>query len=1252
MDSGALGAYHAATVTRLFAVAVLLASIGSNHAATKGGTSNALGATPLAVSGGKAGFTLLGPQETGITFTNTLEEWLGASNRVLYNGSGLAAGDFDNDGLPDIYFCSLNGGNTLYKNLGGFRFADVTEQSGLKRDPRFYRGAVFADINSDQNLDLLVCVLGGGVQCWINDGKGRFTDTTAAARTGSRFGSATLALADVDGNGSLDLYVANNRTDDIRDRGQVNLRMSGGKMVIPPELQDRLVVIDGQLQEYGEQDQLLMNDGRGRFTAVSWSGGRFRNEDGLPLQQPPLDWGLAAMFRDANDDGHPDLYVCNDFWTPDRFWINDGRGRFRAAPRLAMRNMSASSMGVDFADIDRDGDMDFFVVDMLSRSASGRKRQKLAQTPMASLPGVMEDRPQIMRNTLFVNRGDGTFAEAANYARLAASDWSWTPIFCDVDLDGYEDLLIGAGHVKDVQDLDALTKIRARQHSWSGFTNEVERQKAFTKELMEHMRLYPPLEMPIIAYRNRGDMRFEEVTSVWGTEQLGVHHAIAMADFDRDGDLDMAVNNLGSVAGIYRNNAEAPRLAVRLKGLDSNVQGIGAKVTVRGGKVPMQSQEAISGGRYMAGSEPLLMFAAWTNAMTIEVVWRSGKRSVVTGAMANHFYEIDEAMALPRPAPAAAGAAQPDPLFTDVSHLLKHTHHDDVFNDLARQPMLPKRLSQLGPGVSWFDIDDDMREDLVIGSGRGGPLACYRNTGTGAFERMTGSLFDSPVAADQTAVLGRADGTSRTLLIASSNYESEREKDSVVEQFDFRTKTAAKLAIVGAAGIGPMALADVEGDGDLDLFVGGRVLAGRYPEPTASYLYRFTNGQFLQGSALSTGMVSGAVWSDLTSDGLPELILAGEWGGIAIFQNDRGHLHKWNPPVRVSGSNDTTLENLTGWWNGITTGDLDSDGRMDIVAGNWGLNSDYVATRDRPIELYYGDVLERGVNDLIETEWDTATRQMTTRRGLDFLTRNLPFMAERFASHKAFSEAAVSSVIKSERSPWRKAQATTLASMVFLNRGDHFEGMPLPAEAQWAPAFAVIVNDFNGDGHEDVFLGQNFFATHPETPRLDGGRGLLLRGDGSGKLATTPAVESGIAVYGEQRGGAAGDFNSDGRVDLAVSQNGAATKLYENRGAKPGLRIRLMGPPGNPQAIGAMLRLRHLAKGSDLQNGFVREIHAGSGYWSQDGAVQVLPQPAPISGLSGLEVWVRWPGGVTTTVPVAPNAMELTLTNSVAMLKD
>jgi hypothetical protein len=1172
----------------------------------------------------------MAPAQTGVAFTNSVEEVAAAGNRVLYNGSGVAIGDFDQDGWPDIFFCSLNGRNTLYKNLGGWRFADVTAQAGLKRDARYYRGAVFADVNGDGSLDLLVCVLGGGVECFINDGRGRFHDAIATARTATRFGSSTLALADVDGNGTLDLYVANNRTDDMRDRGQVNLHLVNGKMAVPPELKDRLRVVNGQIFEYGEPDQLYLNDGKGRFTPVSWTGGRFRNEEGGPLTQPPLDWGLTATFRDINADGFPDLYVCNDFWTPDRIWLNDGKGRFRAGDRLMLRNMSASSMGVDFADIDRDGRVDFFVVDMLSRNPRWRKRQKLAQAPMASPVGAIDNRPEFMRNTFFLNRGDDTFAEVGNYAGVAASEWSWSPVFLDVDLDGYEDLLITTGHAKDVQDLDAAAQIRARQHSWKGFTNDVERQKAFRQELMEHMRLYPRLDTPIVAFRNRGDLRFDDVTQVWGTDEPGIHHAIALGDLDRDGDLDFAVNNLETAAGLYRNETAAARVAVRLRGLPPNGQGIGAKVRLLGGAVPMQSQEVISGGRYLAGSEPLLVFASCKAAdgMTLEVRWRSGRESRVADVKANRLYEVIE-----QGAPSSPGTnlqSRTSAIFADVSDLLRHTHHEEPFDDFAQQPLLPFKLSQAGPGLAWSDLDGDGVDELVIGSGRGGSVSAYRKNKGSVFELIpaapNGSLLD-----DATGLAGWSSASGRRALLAGlAAYENRSAPSALRLALAAGVLVSSNLWPELGTGSSALAVADIDGDGDLDLFVGGGAMAARYPEAAPSRVYR-CGGENLELDSDNTrqlaaiGLVNGAVWSDLDQDGFPELILACEWGPVRVFKNEAGRLRETTAALGLSA--------YTGFWKGVNTGDIDGDGKLDMVAANWGLNSSYQASPQKPLRLLYGDFAGRGTMDLIETEYDLASGALVPRRMLDSLAGSLPFLREQFATHKTFSEATLAAVLGPRQARGQQAEVTTLSTTLFLNRGQHFTAVALPREAQWAPAFAVNVADFDGDGHEDVFLSQNFFATPAETPRLDAGQGLLLRGHGSQSLSALPARNSGIAVYGEQRGAAVGDFDQDGRVDLAVAQNGGATKLFQNVSARPGLRVRLAGPSGNPAGIGAILRLRFGERW-----GPAREIHGGSGYWSQDSTVPVLAAPESATAIA-----VQWPGGSRTTHEIPPQVTEFTV---------
>ena len=1176
----------------------------------------------------KPGFTLLPAKSTGILFTNTLDDATGAANRILYDGSGVAVGDFDGDGLPDIFLCNLSGANALYKNLGNWQFKDVTAPAGLATPCPFSRGAVFADVNADGHLDLLVSVTGKGVLCFLNDGHGKFVDATAQAGTGSKFASLTMALADVDGNGTLDLYIANNRPDDIRDRGRVSVSMVNGRPVMRGTETNRFVILNGRLEECGQPDQLLLNDGAGHFKPVSWTDGTFLDENGKKLNEPPLDWGLTATFRDVNGDLAPDLYVCNDYWTPDRFWINDGHGHFRAIPKLALRKTSASSMGIDFADINRDGQIDFFAVDMLSRSPELRKRQMFAQMPLATPIGAIEDRPQVMRNTLFLSRGDGTFSEIAYYANLPGSDWSWAPTFLDVDLDGYEDVVIGAGYFRDVQDYDAENQIQARQHSWEAYKVESERQKAFTRELMEHYRLYPELLMPIVGFRNRGDCSFEETTEAWGLNQLGSHSGMAMGDFDQDGDLDLVVNNLNGPAMLFRNNAPAGRVAVKLRGKAPNTQGIGAKVSLLGGAVPKQTAEVICGGRYLSGVDPESVFGTGSVAgeMRIEVRWRSGSMSVVKGVQRNRVYEVDEAGAEPSPAQVLPSVEVP--MFEDASKLLGHHHHETDFNDYQRQPLLPFKLSQLGPGVAWVDLEGNGHDNLAIGTGRGGTLALFSSNGQGKLSAWTsGSGWSAP---DDTAgLVGWEDGRgTRGLLAALSGYETKSDHGGMGFRFQGKQSGVSESFATGMSSGGALALGDMNGDGHLFLFVAGGVLPGQYPKSAPSKLYRF-DGQTWKADERNSsvlanlGIVNGAVWSDLDGDGFPELILACEWGPIRVFQHRAGTL--------VEITKELGLDGYTGWWRGVTTGDLNNDGKMDIIASNWGLNSPYRASREWPLIFAYGQLAQPGVTDVIETEY--AGKDLVPRRQFKAMAESLPFIQEHFSSHKAYSEATLDRVLGERKVLAHQVQATTLSSMTFINTGSGFKPLELPREAQFAPAFSVNIADFDGDGNEDVFLSQNFFDVQPEGNRIDAGLGLWLQGDGAGGLTAVPAARSGIRVYGEQRGAAVGDYDEDGRVDLVVTQNGAETKLYHNVGSKPGLRVKLKGAPGNTAAIGAVLRLQF-----NNRQGAARELHAGSGYWSQDSLTQVMPTPEKPDSL-----WVRWPGGRVTTTPVPANAKQLTV---------
>jgi hypothetical protein len=475
------------------------------------------------------GFHLLPAAETGVPFSNMLSDQNASDNQILLNGSGVALGDIDGDGLPDIYFCGLDGPNALYRNLGGFRFEDITTVAGVACPEDFSTGAALVDLDGDGDNDLLVNAVGSGTRLFLNDGRGRFTERKDSGLL-RRFGATSLALADVDGDGDLDLYVADYRTTTIRSTGFALLNVRGRKVIRPQDQDDLELTAEGKVLEHGEPDGFYLNVGGGAFERLSWLSGAFRDETDQPINATPRDWGLSVMFRDINRDGNPDLYVCNDFHSPDRVWLGDGHGNFRAVARLALRNTSTFSMGVDFADIDRDGRDDIFVSDMLDARRERRMTQFSAMEPTLATLGVFDDRPQYDRNTLHWNRGDGTYAELAHFAGIEASAWSWAVAFLDVDLDGYEDLLMTTGHLFDTQDLDAADRIQA--------LGPMPREKIPTKLLM-----FPKLTMPKMAFRNEGGLRFRPAGAAWGFADEGVCHGMALGDLDGDGDLDVVVNN-------------------------------------------------------------------------------------------------------------------------------------------------------------------------------------------------------------------------------------------------------------------------------------------------------------------------------------------------------------------------------------------------------------------------------------------------------------------------------------------------------------------------------------------------------------------------------------------------------------------------------------------------------------------------------------------------------------------------------------
>ncbi|MCC6234573.1 MAG: VCBS repeat-containing protein [Verrucomicrobiales bacterium] len=1078
----------------------------------------------------------------GILWTNQISPARYGSRQNTMNGAGLALADFDGDGWCDLFLCGKEGPSALYRNLGNWQFEEVTAHAGVACPGIIATGAAVGDVNGDGRPDLHVTSFLGPDALFLNLGGLRFSNVTAASGLETTGGNTSSAFSDVDGDGDLDLYLCRFGVDSIlRDGARITTRLVGGVPVPTGRFARRLRVVDGRLVELGESDVLFLNDGQGRFHAADWST-TFADAEGTPLSDAPLDFSLAVQIRDFNDDGHPDLYICSDFQTPDRLWLGQGGGRFRAAPRPALRALSHASMGVDAADLDRDGRLDFMTVEMLSPDPI----RTLMQSPSVAYPGIAPatEAAEVPRNVLQWNRGDGTYAEIAWFAGVAASDWSWTPIFVDVDLDGFQDLLVSNGHPHDLNDRDSAAP--ATQASVPGESP---------------LLRYPALTPPKVAWRNTGSLQFENVSESWGFHSTRITHGMALADLDNDGDPDVVGNVWRDSPLLLRNDAPQPRIAVRLAGHPNRGSGVGAKVQLRGGPVPVQELELLAGGRYLSADQPQLTFAApsphTTNA-SLHVRWRHGGVTTVPNVRAGMLYEIAEPDSPTRCEPEAPTASlthapwfEPLPLPPPLPR--HHTPHEEP----ALQPLMPWNIYRAAPQLAASRDADALWVHTLTGTGSntGAPLNTLRFPTRATTPSPTLAPLPMPAAAAAlTAHLARlaagslVGATPSVFATVSVTRPQDLESTPSALRWDRQGdqwNPGPALPSIGASA-GPLVLGDTDLDGDLDVVIAGRCLPGRYPEPAPIVVFTNHQGQLTPDTVRSApltqvGLVTGLALADFDQDQTADLAVACEWGALRLF--------RLNPGPAQEDPRSEALREWTGLWQCLSVADFDGDGRLDLAAGNWGQNSAFQRTPHGPWQLWFGEFTEPGRLSLIETVLLPGETQPRPRRPRDVLQTDLPWLRSDFPTHRAFAHATLDSLLRDRREKARSLEARTLASTVFLNRATGWERHELPPQAQWSPIHDLSATDLDLDGDVDLVAAQNLFACRPDEERLDAGCGLLLRNDGRGNFTPIDTPRAGLRLTGEQRAILAADLDADGRPDLVTAESNGPFQFWRRTGA-------------------------------------------------------------------------------------------------------